>query len=342
MKRLYSKTRLVRSVSLFLLVALCIVQLLSKTFSLEVLCADMLAASSLLLLFPLSFEDPGKSLPHVLGLTAIYLILALSPFFRTRECMLFTSVAFLGVLCYTIFRAVERYGNIRTLFRTDAVWCATENFSRMFYVFLFGILGAAALTASRYEAPSWLFGLLVMMLAAFFGVNYYKAYTGRTMLIGAGKEKEMKRIIEGNLRGTPEYGGPDEHMNAIYGKVLRFMESKKPFLDENFCLDDLAKAVFTNKVYLSKAINYYSGRNFRQFVNYYRIMYATGIMKKDRRLKVTELAMMCGFRSLVTFNMAFKLYMNMTPGAYYGVLAANEKAVSKQGAKFGLPEPALV
>lgn len=342
MKRLYSKTRLLRSVSLFVLSALCIVQLSLRTFSLEVFCADMLAASSLLLLFPLSFEDPGKSLPHVLGLAAIYMLIALSPFFHTRECLLFSSIAFLGILFYTVLRAVERYRSIRCLFRTDAVWCAIENFSRMFYVLLFGVLGVAALTASRYEAPAWVFGLLVMMLAAFMGINYYKAYTGSVMLIGAEREKEVKHIIEGNLRGTPEYGGRDEHMNAIYGKVLRLMESKKPFLNENFSLEELATAVFTNKVYLSKAINYYSGRNFRQFVNYYRIMYASGIMKKDRRLKVTELAMICGFRSLVTFNMAFKLYMNMTPGAYYGVLAANDKAFSKQEAKFALGRPALV
>ena len=110
------------------------------------------------------------------------------------------------------------------------------------------------------------------------------------------------------------------------------MESKKPFLDPNFSLDTLAEAVFSNRVYLSKAINYYSGRNYRQFINYYRIMYATELIKKNYSIRVTELALRCGFHSVVSFNMAFKLYMNMTPSAYMGIVAGGGKTSLKAGA----------
>ena len=104
------------------------------------------------------------------------------------------------------------------------------------------------------------------------------------------------------------------------------MTEKKPYLVTSFNEGDLASALFTNKVYLSRTINHYSGRNFRQYVNYYRVMYATELMKKDRHLKVTELALKCGFNSVVTFNAAFKLNMNMTPSAYYGMLSAKATA----------------
>lgn len=91
------------------------------------------------------------------------------------------------------------------------------------------------------------------------------------------------------------------------------MENKKPFLDDEYSLSDMAASVYTNKSYLSKTINILSGRNFCQFVNYYRIMYAVELMKKDPHLRVAELAIMSGFHTVVTFNMAFKMNMNLTP-----------------------------
>lgn len=341
MSRLISKNRLIRNISVTALLCLVTMQIICKTFCAEVFCADLIAASSLLLMFPLSFEDPAKSLPFVLAQAGVYVVVAISPLFKGRECMLFFFLAIGGVFAYTIYRAGQRYENVRTLFRTDSVWCDVENFSRMLYMLVFGILGFFALTASRYEAPAWVFVVLVVMLLSFFALCYYCSYTGRTMLLDKGREKEIRRIINGHLRGATDNSAPDDHMSAIYTKVIKLFESKKPYLNEDFSLEELSREVFTNKVYLSKAINYYSGRNFRQFINYYRVMYACDIMKQDRRLRVTELAMMCGFHSLVTFNMAFKLYMNMTPGAYYGVLSARDKglpvASTPPSATLGVP-----
>lgn len=344
MKRHFSITFFLRNFAPLLLAALTAIETLSGGFGTESFCAALLASASLLLMFPLSFEDSSKSIPFVLGQSAVYLLLAFCPFFRGNECMLYTLAAFTGLLAYTAFRAAGRYANIRCLFRLDSVWCSVENFSRMFYLLVFCCLGVAMLTASKYEAPAWVFFIFVMLLAAFWGLNYARAYSGNTLLLGEKREKAIRQLVKGNLRSAPEYGAPDDHMSMIYGKVLRYMESKKPYLQEKFTIDDLAAEVFTNKLYLSRAINYYSGRNFRQFINYYRVMHASAIMQKDRRLKVTEIALLCGFHSLVTFNMAFKLYMNMTPGAYYGVLAARDKAESQKGREKNrlFSEPAMV
>ena len=97
-----------------------------------------------------------------------------------------------------------------------------------------------------------------------------------------------------------------------------YMNEKKPFLDPDFHMEDMAEEMYSNKLYLSRTINILSGRNFRQFINYHRIQYAISLFKKDPRLKVSEVATMSGFHSSVSFNMAFKVNMGKTPTEWLG------------------------
>ena len=99
----------------------------------------------------------------------------------------------------------------------------------------------------------------------------------------------------------------------LFRRVVRYMEDQKPFLDDKLNLETFARAMFSNKVYVSKTINYYSGRNFRQFVNWYRIQYALELMRADPHLKMEEVSVMSGFHSTVSFNMAFRLFEGRTP-----------------------------
>ena len=321
MKKYFAKNLILRGVSPLMLLLLCTVCVLRGDFSAQSLCACLLASCYLLLFYPMSFELIRNSFPFVFGQSLIFLLIALSPLFPGNECLVMTVSFVPAFLVYTFLRSGEKYCNVKMLFRVDAIWCSVEDHARMVYATILGAIALSALTSCRYEAPAWVLFIHVFLLVIFLAVSYLRAYTGSTFLIGLDKEKTIKKVIQGNIRSVPEYDGPDDHMNMVYNKVLRFMESCRPYLDPGFTIDDLAEAVFSNKVYLSKAVNYYSGRNFRQFVNYYRVLYATDLMKKDRHLKVSELALKCGFNSVVTFNAAFKLNMNMTPSAYYGMLA---------------------
>ena len=62
-----------------------------------------------------------------------------------------------------------------------------------------------------------------------------------------------------------------------------------------------------------KNINYYAGRNFRQFVNWYRIQHAIGLLKEDPHLKMEDVSTLSGFHTTVSFNMAFRLFEGKTP-----------------------------
>ena len=59
-----------------------------------------------------------------------------------------------------------------------------------------------------------------------------------------------------------------------------------------------------------------SGRNFRQFVNYFRVRYGAELIRKDPTLRLISVAQMCGFRTTQSFNAAFKVNMGETPSQY--------------------------
>lgn len=102
----------------------------------------------------------------------------------------------------------------------------------------------------------------------------------------------------------------------LYDRILEHFEKDKPFLNSSLAISDVAQAVFSNKSYISRVISSYTGRNFRQFVNYYRIAYAMTLFRKDPGLNVTKLSMMAGFNSVVSFNMAFRFFMDENPSEW--------------------------
>jgi len=109
---------------------------------------------------------------------------------------------------------------------------------------------------------------------------------------------------------SPEMTAIDQY---LYDRCCRYMTEHKPFLVDSFTLQDLANAVYTNKAYLSRTINRYSGRNFRQYVNYYRVMYAMELFRDNMSLKVTQLALLSGFHSSTSFFQSFSRVMGEPP-----------------------------
>ena len=123
--------------------------------------------------------------------------------------------------------------------------------------------------------------------------------------------------------------GPAVVDQFLYDRCCRYMADRKPFLVESFSLGDLASVLFTNKVYLSKTINYYSGKNFRSYVNYYRVMYAMELFRRNKSLTVTELGSLAGFHSGTTFNQAFKAVMQESPSTWCARLRKKNREYPK-------------
>ena len=107
-----------------------------------------------------------------------------------------------------------------------------------------------------------------------------------------------------------------DNMELLYSRLRTLFEEEKPYLDENITVGDIARRLYTNKAYLSRAIKEHAGKNFCQYVNHYRIMYAMEAFRENPWLRVAELADISGFHTIVSFNMAFRLVTDESPGEW--------------------------
>ena len=108
----------------------------------------------------------------------------------------------------------------------------------------------------------------------------------------------------------------EESGRLLYIRCRKYMEEKRPFLVESFCLRDLASALATNTGYLSRVINRETGLNFRRFVNGYRVKYSMDLFRRSPGIPVTELASLSGFATSSTYYTAFQQLCHESPGSW--------------------------
>ncbi len=286
--------------------------------------ANLSMSTAILVMYPCSFEKPKAPL----NASACLLVFGLVTFacfafkpagsldFKCQRAVSSFVPMSVFVLCYYLYVAYRRFTGIRMMFRHTAVWHNVEEHSRFLYSIAFlvaGMLFMCGIPASG----SWrgfLSASSLLMYLGLYALLYLRAMTGRTYVLNREAEKKIKDIIKGNLRTSyADKVDEDKKMSCLYKRIVMYMEEKKPYLNQTFDMSYMADRMLTNKLYLSKTINILSGRNFRQFVNYYRVRRAMELFKEDPRLKIHEVSEMSGFRTAVSFNMAFKMNTGKTP-----------------------------
>lgn len=124
---------------------------------------------------------------------------------------------------------------------------------------------------------------------------------------------ESLKVSQLEISGTSQ----SDVYRELYDRVVSYFEKEKPFLNSKLTINDVARVVYSNRLYMSRAISQCTGRNFCQFVNYYRISFAVECFRNNPDLKVGELSEMSGFNSPVTFNVAFHLFLNDNPSDWF-------------------------
>ena len=270
-----------------------------------------LAAAAVLICPPLTKDVSCRS---VLRYLYILPALALMAVFRFG---VYIDVLILGVgvMAHATLWGINRFSNVRSLFGSAAVWNGVEDFVAMYYISVYQSVACLCVAIVVRGISPWLSALPAVLLCI---LLYVKDYMGYTVFLTLKKERKIKEMIKVTLQS--ELKTDDEHelarMKVLYDRCVSIMESQRPYLDPEFSLDACSLLVYTNKVYLSRTVNSFSGRNFRQFVNHYRIQYALDLLAKNPRLKVAELSDMCGFNTSVSFSMAFKINVGETPSDY--------------------------
>jgi AraC-like DNA-binding protein len=102
---------------------------------------------------------------------------------------------------------------------------------------------------------------------------------------------------------------------AIAQTVVNYMRTKKPFLEPELTLDQLASLLSLKPRILSQAINEILRLNFYNFINRYRIEEASRMLTnpKNKKITILEILYEAGFNSKSSFNTLFKRYTGLTP-----------------------------
>ncbi len=175
------------------------------------------------------------------------------------------------------------------------------------------------------------FGLMTVFVAvSFFGIDLYQHYITvipilvSIVILTIGYFGLTQPIIitnENNDEKIKKYEKSSltlEKADSYLEKLLRIMESEKPFLNSNLTLQKLAETISMQPHHLSQIINERMHQNFFDFVNNYRIEEAKKLLTEPRSELLTILAIAeeVGFNSKSSFNVAFKKCTSMTPSQF--------------------------
>lgn len=109
-----------------------------------------------------------------------------------------------------------------------------------------------------------------------------------------------------------------EEQERVVKSIIEMVESEKIFQNPKLSVYDIADKLKTNKTYISVSINNILKKNFRQFINEYRIEEAKKLLvdPKFDHISIEGIAQTVGFISKSTFNVTFKKQTGEIPSEY--------------------------
>lgn len=109
-----------------------------------------------------------------------------------------------------------------------------------------------------------------------------------------------------------------ERAKQYIGRLVKFVESEKPYRQGDLTLQHLAKKISVPPNHLSQIINEHLNQNFFDFVNRYRVEEIQSRLNSpaEKHLTILALAYDAGFNSKSAFYSAFKKHTNMTPSRF--------------------------
>ena len=106
--------------------------------------------------------------------------------------------------------------------------------------------------------------------------------------------------------------GSKTYCNDSLGKAMQYIDEH---LDSNFTLDEMAKALYINKNYLSSTFTKRLGQTFTQYKNAQRVALAAKMIREGEP-RLLDVAQQSGFDSPSHFCKVFKQVLGVTPQEY--------------------------
>lgn len=134
-------------------------------------------------------------------------------------------------------------------------------------------------------------------------------------------DRNQALINENAKTASPEAQAllTDSQREALLGDIRRVMEQTDEFCQTDFTIDKLANLVESNSRYVSAAINDGYGKNFRTFLNEYRIKEAMKRLSDSQRYgnyTIKAVSESVGYKSQANFISVFTKVTGMKPSIY--------------------------
>ena len=128
------------------------------------------------------------------------------------------------------------------------------------------------------------------------------------------KAESEVEIVSKSAKSTELSSKTEEH----YQKLLKIMREEKLYQNTELNMTLLAEKTGLSNGYLSQIINQKEGKNFFDFVNYYRIEEVKQKLNDAafNHYSILGIALEAGFKSKSTFNAVFKKFTGQTPSNF--------------------------
>ncbi|MBT1710005.1 AraC family transcriptional regulator [Fulvivirgaceae bacterium PWU5] len=128
-------------------------------------------------------------------------------------------------------------------------------------------------------------------------------------------------LLKRHVFTLEKYGSSPMSQSAskqLLQQVKELFETQQVYLENTITLKSIANSLSTSPRELSQVINEGAQMNFSEFVNQYRIAKAKALLTDPQygQEKIETIAYDCGFGTVTSFNIAFKLATQMTPSQY--------------------------
>lgn len=149
--------------------------------------------------------------------------------------------------------------------------------------------------------------MLIMTVHGFFVYKYRNTYPKvRRSYVIAEDDESNDLLMEEAV--TEDF--------KIIQRLVSYFEQEKPYLNKEIKIGDVAKRIYTNKTYLSRALNQRMFKNFSQFVNYYRVKEACNLFLENPLLSLNDMCSKSGFKNTASFSSSFNLNLRYTPSEW--------------------------
>ncbi|NNM21934.1 MAG: AraC family transcriptional regulator [Flavobacteriaceae bacterium] len=214
----------------------------------------------------------------------------------------------MSIYALLVILLVQRNKGLKNQYtRLRHTWGLT--LSGLYVVFILALASYYILVRFPFFNSQWDYMISITMSISIYAIGYF---IFKQPAVFDGEFYTQLFLPDENKKESLE----DTLMNELYKNVTNYMEQKKPYIDNELRLVQLADQLGFSAHLLSKVINKKSGMNFNKFVNEYRLLEAERLLQKTSSPSIKSVYFDVGFNSKAAFYNAFKKKHNCTPSEF--------------------------